>query len=144
MSFEIVEPGSFKPPDPLAEGECSVSKNGTLTARAEDLATVGITNYVIILVDPGTLRIGLREVRDGEQMKSVAASMIVRKSGVETGRRRMNISQALKRLNLTAEAAAGRYTLMQHGDEFVFITLTQAPREVPKPQAKPQAGKRSG
>jgi hypothetical protein len=133
MSFEIVEAGTFRAVEPLSEGECSVSRNGTMTARAEDLATIGVTNYAIILADPETLRIGLRGVRDGEQMKSVAASMIKRKSGTETGRRRMNISQALKRLNVTAEAIAGRYTLMNHGDEFLFVTLTEA-KEIPRPQ----------
>ncbi|MBU0617914.1 MAG: hypothetical protein KKI02_09375 [Planctomycetes bacterium] len=134
MSFTVVEPGAFSFTEPLGEGEVSISKNGTLTARAEDLALVGIGNYAIVLVDTGTLRLGLRSVRDGEQQKSVACSVITTgKDRHDSGRRRVTVTRAVKGLGLTIEAVCGRYTLKTHKDELVFIVLTEA-KDIPQPQ----------
>ena len=140
MSFEIVTPGAFAQVAPLGEGEASIGKNGTLTARADDLAMVGIERYAIVLADPGSLRIGLRGVRDGEQQQSVACSVITtRKDKSDSGRRRLNVVRAIKRLGLTAEAVCGRYTLNVHKDELLFLTMTEA-KDVPKPGASETGG----
>ncbi len=133
MTFELVEPGLFKPVEGLGEGECSLGKNGTLLLRTEDLGLVGISNYAIVLADPETFRVGLRAVRDGEQQRSVAASVVTRKGRPVAGRRRININRAIKRLGLTVEACCGRYTLSVHKDELLFITLTEA-KEIPQPR----------
>ncbi|MFH1746180.1 MAG: hypothetical protein ABIG44_03965 [Planctomycetota bacterium] len=127
MSFVIVEPGTFEPVAALAEGEVSLGKRGTLLARVADLELVGIGNYSIILADTsGTLRLALRAVRDGEQDKSVACGVVTRKGGADSGRRRINVARAIKRLSLTPEACAGRYQLNVHHDELLIVNLTGA------------------
>jgi len=134
MPFVIVEPGSFQHSEPLQEGECSISRNATLTARADDLGIVGITNYAIVMADTDTLRLGLRAVRDGEEQKSVACSIIsAGQDKHDSGRRRILVNRALQRLGLTAEAVAGRYTLMsKEKDGLLFVVLSEA-KDVPTP-----------
>lgn len=136
--FEVVEAGSFGPGEPLGEGECSLSRNGTMVLRTEDLELVGIGAYAIVLADCENLRLGLRAVRDGEQQSSVACSVIRRKNSDDTGRRRIQITRALRRLGLTAEAVAGRYSLQVHRDELLFITLAAGKD---RPQREAQGGK---
>ena len=88
---------------------------------------------MIVLADSGSLRIGLRKVRDGEEAQSVGVSVIRRGNKADSGRRRILVSRAIEHLELTAEAVAGRYTLKTHRDELVFIVLTEA-RDIPQPQ----------
>ncbi len=133
MSFEIVQPGAFKPADALKSGEVSVSRNATLTVLAENLSAVGIGERAIVLADSGSLRIGFRKVRDREQAQSVGVSVIRRGNKADSGRRRILISRAIKHLGLTPEACSGRYTLNTHRDELIFIVLTEA-RDIPLPQ----------
>jgi hypothetical protein len=131
VSFEIVEPGSWKAAEPLGEGEVSLGKGGTLLARREDLELVGIKHYAIVLADAGTLRVGLRAVRDGEQQQSVAACIVRCKNGRDSGRRRINVARAARRLGLEPAAIVGRYELHVHGDpqtgakQLVWFGVTQ-------------------
>ena len=126
MAFEVIEAGQFARADPLPAGEVSISKNGILTAHAEDLTTVGIEHYAIILADKATFRIGLRSVRDGEEQKSMACCVIKRKNGGDTGKRTLNVKRAIRHISLTPEACAARYTLNIHHDEVVFVNLNEA------------------
>ncbi len=136
MPFVVVEPGAFCFTEPLGEGEVSISRNGTLTARAEDLALVGISKYAIVLADAGTLRLGLRAVRDGEEQKSRACSVITTgKQKRDSGRRRITVTRALKQLGLKVEDVCGRFTLKMHRDELVYIVLTDAKQTPTKPEA---------
>jgi hypothetical protein len=134
VSFEVVEPGGFGLAPPLPEGEVSISRSGALTAHAKDLEIVGIGNYAIVLADSDTLRVAFRDVRDGEQQQSVCASVVRRKSGVDTGRRSINVGRAIKRLGLTNESVAGRYTLNVHKD-LLIVNLTEA-REAPNRETR--------
>ena len=126
VAFQVVEAGKFGTVAPLGEGEASLAKNGTLTLHASDLAAVGIKAYAIVLADRGTLRIGLRSVRDGEQQISMAATMVPRKNGADSGRRRVMVTRAVKQLGLDLEACCGRYGLVTHGEELLFITLAES------------------
>jgi|GEM_PF-3659956 len=130
--FEVVEPGQFLCKAGLEEGECALGKNGTLTMRKEDLDLVGIEHFAIVLADPENFRIGLRAVRDGEEQSSVAVSVITRKNKADSLRRKITVARAIKRLSLTPEACAARYTLNTHKDSLLFITVTEA-KEIPMP-----------
>ncbi|MGD8450696.1 MAG: hypothetical protein PVJ57_02660 [Phycisphaerae bacterium] len=117
MSFELVESGDFGGGgEALAEGECSLRKGGKLVAHAADLALVNIGNYAMVMADAGTLRIALRAVRDGEEAKSYACSVVRRANKTDSGRREINVLRALHRLNLTPEAVVGRYPLTVKGE----------------------------
>jgi hypothetical protein len=124
MAFEIVVPGTFNFGG-IAAGECSIGKSGTLTARFADLILVGVGNYAIVLVDTSTRRIAVRGPRDGEQANSVSASIIPNAKKQDSGRRKLNISRALRRLGLDASAVAGRYELHRHENEFAFVVLDE-------------------
>ena len=126
MAFEVIEPGKLSFAEPLGEGRCSIGKGGALACRAADLEIVGITHYAIVLADAETTRLALRAVRDGEQQQSVAVSIVSCGKGAkrhDSGRRRINVLRALRRLAVTAEAAAGRYDFMVKGDELLIVNL---------------------
>lgn len=139
MPFEIVEAGNLNA-HALQEGEASIDRRGSLVVRSADLEAVGITNYAIVLADADTRRIGLRAVRDGEQSISLACSVILTGSRNDSRRRRTSVLRAIRRLGLTPEAVAGRYTLNVHRDELLFITLDEVKDVPPVRQITPKAG----
>ena len=124
MPFEVLPAGTFGNAEGLALGTCSLGRNSTLMCHASDLDAVGITHYATVLIDRDNKRVGLREPRDGEQSQSVACSVVSRrKGGTDTGRRRVLVTRALKELGLNPADVAGRYELIKHGNEVVYIAL---------------------
>jgi hypothetical protein len=127
LAFEIVEPGTFNFAEPLAVGQCSISKAGRLSCRAEDVRAVGIGHYAIVMADGQTMRVALRVPRDGEQPKSAALTITTAGKGAkkhDAGRRNVLIMRALRRLGVTPEAVAGRYALSQHDGSLLIVCLT--------------------
>lgn len=118
MSFEVVEPGAWSRPEPLEPGRCAISRGAKLTLRSVDLEAAGIgPHFAIVLADAETLRLGLRAAGETERQQSVAISVVTSgKDKRDSGRRIILVSQALKRLALTPEAVAGRYTLQRHSE----------------------------
>lgn len=121
MAFEEILPGAFTSPEPLKEGEVSVSKCGKLSLLAADLALVGIARHAVVLADSATFRVALRAPREGEAHKCLAVSVVMNKSKrgtrTETTRRQINASRAIRHLGIDAGAVAGRYRLNIKGDK---------------------------
>ncbi len=133
MSFEVVEPGEFNFQNAIEAGQCSLSKSGKLTLRAADLEAAGIgPHYAIVMAYPDDFRVALRQVRDGEQSKSVAISVVKTGKGHDSGRRSISRMRALKRIGVTAESVAGRFELLTKGDagaELLIVALTSVTTE---------------
>jgi hypothetical protein len=131
MGFEVVPCGRFAPVDPLELGEISICRTGTATFRAEDLAAAGIDKpWCTVLADPETFRLAVRKRRSGEEQTSVAVSVVTRKGGKDTGRRRVNFARAIKQCDVTTEAVAARYNLHKHdknNEGLLIVCLTDGP-----------------
>jgi hypothetical protein len=125
MGFQVIEPGHWKTPDPLAEGEVSVNKEGRIIFRREDLTEAGIEGFCVLLADPMTLRIAVRKPREGEAGRSLVVSTIKGHKDRDSGRRAVNAARGIKALKLDPAACAGRYTLMTK-DELLILGLANA------------------
>lgn len=128
MAFEVHEPQEFSIPEAIPEGECSLDSRGTLTAHAEDLAAVGINDRVVCMVDRELLRVALRAPRDDESARSFAVQTVTAKSGTPTGRKRLSISSAIKKLGLDTADVKGRREWLQHDkgvQGFLYLNLME-------------------
>lgn len=129
--LEIIARGRFEPTPPLADGECSIARNGTLTCRDETLRAGGIETAAVLMVDRALSRLALRAPREEERDKAVSVGVVTRRikrSGedVDTRRRRIDVRRALRCLSLTPADVAGRYELVAKGggnETVYFITL---------------------
>ena len=122
--FKIVTPGEFAAMEGLAEGEVSVDRRGHALFRTDDLQSIGIREYAIVMVDSSGMRIALRAVRDGEQAQSIRVSTVTRSAGiVNEARRKINMQPALRELALEPHAARGRYEMLTK-DDLLIIPLT--------------------
>lgn len=115
MSFEIVPRGQLGNFSSLPKECCSISQNGTALFWAEDLKRVQIDALAVVLIDAGTLRIGLRVPDEGENEIAMSVLLPNKKTKKDTGRRHISVLGALKRMGLTGKAAAGRYALHAKG-----------------------------
>ena len=127
MAFVVIEAGTFAPANPLVEGQTSLGRNGTLLAFAKDLARVAISNYAVLLADPDNNRLGLRAVRKGEEAVALVCSIVTRKDKSDSGRRRLNVTRALKSLGLKPEDCCGRREWIKHRDELLYVVLERRP-----------------
>ena len=135
MSFKVCKPGRFVRQDALQPGQCSISKNGTLTALVGDLEGVNIRGEVVLLVDSDNWRLGLKAPSSDEG--SVVVSVAPTSAKHDRGRRRIGVRPALRELGVTAEVCVGRYQLCRHKEPLLlFIVLTDT---ATKGQAQAQA-----
>ena len=143
MGFEIVEPGSWHPMDPLPKGKCSIAKSGKLTAHAEDLAVAEIGKRAVVLADRDSFRIALRAAREGDDSRSVAVATVTGKSKRDTGRRGLNVARAIRNVGLEVENVVGRYELMAKGsgrDALLIVNLMPDTAGIGAAKAKAKGG----
>jgi hypothetical protein len=142
MGFEIVKPGELASFDAIEEGQVSISRSGDATFRREDLDLVKIGAYAIVLADPETLRLAVRAPRDNERLESVAVGVITKgKEKKDAGRRRIRLTRAIKRLDLTCEAVAGRFDLLAK-DDLIIIPLIGMDTKGAKPAGDKAIGEK--
>jgi len=144
MSFKVCKPGQFVRQDALQPGQCSISKNGTLTALAGDLEAVNIGCEVVLLVDADNWRLGLKAPSADEG--SLVVSVAPTSPKHDRGRRRIGVRPALRELGVTADACVGRYQLRQHREPLlVYIIVTDtATKGQAQAQARPEHRAKEG
>ena len=119
MRFVTYVPPESTKIKPLTSGECSIAKSGTCLRVKDDLAIVGVTDKVLVMVDKGTLRIGFRRPSEGDPN---ALDVKPRKS-----RSQINLAGVLRALSLEPFAAKGRYALtVKESDGVLILNLGDA------------------
>ena len=121
MSFKVYQPNRIET-NPLEEGQAAIDKGGTARFRREDLASVGITDRVVLLTDEGTLRVAIRKPRSGETAN--AMKVTVNKTGSKTAltRAHVRLAGAIRDLRLELSATKGRYP-MTTKDDLLILNL---------------------
>lgn len=111
MSFEIVEVTRVGLPNPLPKRHTSITRGGSALFHAADLTAAGIAEAVVLLADPGSLRIGLRAPRSGEGKIAARVSVTKRNGKPIVGKRTVHLTPAIRKVGLTPPEVVGRYEL---------------------------------
>lgn len=105
--------------DWLQRGEARVFRRGLLSFRADDLAAIGISEHVVIILDCDTVRIGIRAPRENDPRGA-----LLRAQANKTGTRRtVNAGGAFKQLGIDEARVKGRYELTQK-DGLLILNLS--------------------
>jgi hypothetical protein len=122
MAFVLHEPRCLNLPDPITEGQAALDALGSMTALASDLATVGIEGQAVMLVDEGNHRVALRAPSKGRTEKPFVVQVVKRPGGNDTGRRRVSLGSAMRRLGLDPKLVKGRHELTTK-DDLIILNL---------------------
>ena len=128
VSFRFIDPAPagylFRG---LPEGDVSITRDGLLTARRDDLALVSITDRLVIGIDDSNFRLCFRAPRDGEDAIAVTLRDRKSKGGATYATVKFSIRPALRELKLKVADVAGRYTLTAVDDLLLFALKVERP-----------------
>jgi hypothetical protein len=122
VSFSVVPCVAWKAAAPLAIGQASISGDGRLSFRVEDLRRAGIEGLATLLADTATLRLAVRKPRQDEAGQAYSVQTVKRNKGSAGLRRCVQASRALKLMALTPAVCRGRYPLSTK-DDLLIVSL---------------------
>ncbi len=122
MPFEDYEPIGGLRLVPIEPGVVSIGKTGVMTFHRSDMARIGVTDAVAVMIDKTTLRVGFKRPRLDRPSLKVHRDDSAKR---QHPRDRVHLAGALSALGLECEPVAGRFKLHFHNDELAFIVLTE-------------------
>jgi len=123
VGFEYYTPNSgYRRVTP---GQARVNRVGHIRFHAEDLRKIGLTGrHVVALYDRGTVRLGLRNPREGED--GFAEPTIALRQAKNRTSAEISGSGVLRLLGLDPEQLAGDHPI-QHKDDVLIVLFNGGP-----------------